>query len=88
MCRFRQEQEAILRKKEEERREQLAEKAKTRESYREKMSNVMRIDVSSIDYVFFFVAILLHKVHLNKFFKFQDLKPINGKKYALSERFC
>jgi len=43
--RFRQEQEAILRKKEEERREQLAEKAKTRESYREKMSNVMRIDV-------------------------------------------
>ena len=54
LCRFRQEQEAILRKKEEERREQLAEKAKTRESYREKMSNVMRIDVSSIDYVMFF----------------------------------
>ena len=49
LFRFRQEQEAILRKKEEERRAQLAEKAKTRESYREKMSNAMRIDVSFFD---------------------------------------
>ncbi len=48
LCRFRQEQESILRKKEEERRAQLAEKAKTRESYREKMSNVMKIDVSCL----------------------------------------
>jgi hypothetical protein len=45
LFRFRSEQESILRSKEEERRSQLAEKAKARENYREKMTNAMKIDV-------------------------------------------
>ena len=52
MCRFRQEQEAILRAKEEERRAQLAEKAKARETYKEKMTNAMKLDVSCVFVIF------------------------------------
>merc|ERR1712200_371837 len=43
--RFRQEQETILRAKEEERRAQLADKVKARQTYKEKMVNAMKLDV-------------------------------------------